>query len=101
MNVVGNIYWTGRQWFVDDRGIDTLDDKYFIDKSRLVEHDYDEKQDWLRHLAEKEWVDIDDFIAAYCVACIVHRAPVDARLKPSPAEAVMRARKESAHAKSG
>ena len=38
-------YWTGTQWKVTGQGVDTIDNKYFIDKSRVHE-DEDGKWTW-------------------------------------------------------
>jgi hypothetical protein len=33
--------------------------------------------DWLLHVAQKEWCEIDDFIIAWLTACRVHRVNID------------------------
>jgi hypothetical protein len=71
------IHFKGSQWIVDDHGIDTVDGKYFIHKERLGElrpgrSQNNECSDWLIHLEEKGWVDIDDFISAFSFALAWH-----------------------------
>lgn len=60
------IYWTGKQWAVTAYGVELLDGSYFIQKSRLWEGS--PNHDWVDHMAEKEWVDIEDFKQALAIA---------------------------------
>lgn len=59
--------WTGSQWKVTKQGVDTLDNQYFIDKSRVHE---DEGGDWTweNQMEEKTWVDMHDFRRAMTFA---------------------------------
>jgi hypothetical protein len=70
--------WRGRQWIVTTRGLQPHDENqdYWIEASRLAEtrpFSHESRGDWLLHLAEKPWIDLEDFIAAWCVAVLVHR----------------------------
>jgi hypothetical protein len=56
------IYWQGRQWAVTSHGLENRDGTYAIDKSRLWEQEDD--YGWVRHMAEKVWVDLPDFAEA-------------------------------------
>jgi hypothetical protein len=69
------ILWQGRQWVITTRGMEPLDHRYWIEKGRLAEtRPFSEGTlgDWLLHMAEKNWVDIEDFIRAWQVACKLH-----------------------------
>jgi hypothetical protein len=77
--------WRGRQWKVTPTGMTTLDGSdYWIGKSRLgdvrkrVTEEGGDTSDWMLHMAEKTWVDIDDLIAAWCVAVALHGVPTGA-----------------------
>ncbi len=60
------VYWTGRQWAVTAYGIERRDGLYAIEKARLWEdHGV---WGWEKHIAEKEWADVSDFLAALAVA---------------------------------
>jgi hypothetical protein len=72
-------WWRGRQWTVDADGIYCPEHDYFIKADRLGEtrpgrpgNPHDGWPDWPMHLAEKPWVDIDDFLAAFAVALALH-----------------------------
>jgi hypothetical protein len=76
------LLWQGRQWAVTTRGIDTTRPyrngayPYWIEKERLAEtrpFSNGLLADWPLHLAEKNWVDIEDFIQAWQFACRVHK----------------------------
>jgi GTP cyclohydrolase II len=56
------IHWKGRQWAVTARGIEARDGTYAIAAHRLWEDEG--VWGWEKHMAEKEWVDMDDFRAA-------------------------------------
>lgn len=63
--------WRGKQWAVTSHVLTSFGDReYWIDKGRLGENL--SGHSWLEHLAAKGWVDLEDFIAAYCVALAVH-----------------------------
>ena len=72
-----------RQWVVDQDGMDTCDGAYYIEARRLSE------PHWICHMAEKIWVDINDFIEAYLLACHIHRTLID---PISVSESILRAR---------
>jgi len=71
------IWWKGRQWAVTEYGIECLDGKYAIDKSRLLK-DYP-KYVWPQHMREKDWVDLHDFTTAWLVALLLHEGSIAAR----------------------
>jgi len=50
--------WKGDQWRVTPYGVEAIAGNYSIPRSRLAE------QHWVEHLAEKEWVNVPDFIEA-------------------------------------
>ena len=60
------VYWTGRQWTVTGHGIEARDGKYNIAGSRAWEEA--SGHGWIEHMAEKDWVDIQDFAEALRLA---------------------------------
>lgn len=60
------VYWTGRQWAVTSFGIEARDGKYIIAKDRLWEDE--ESYGWVRHMADKNWADVPDFVEALRLA---------------------------------
>jgi hypothetical protein len=60
------VYWTGRQWAVTSHGIEARDGKYHIAGDRAWERMGD--HGWVEHMAEKVWVDIEDFTEALRIA---------------------------------
>jgi hypothetical protein len=60
------IYWQGRQWAVTGYGIEYRDGNYPIEDSRIWEEE--DGYGWVRHMAEKEWVDLPDFAEALRIA---------------------------------
>jgi hypothetical protein len=72
------VLWVGRQWLVTSDGLVATEglEGYWISTNRLAENmdDHDPTiSDWLTQLSGKRWVDLEDFIAAWCVAVVVHR----------------------------
>ena len=68
--------WRGRQWAVTSNKVtchtraDGGPCGYWIAKDRLTEeHPH---YSWMEHLVGKGWVDLEDFIAAFCVALALH-----------------------------
>ncbi|KGT79299.1 hypothetical protein MA20_12790 [Bradyrhizobium japonicum] len=61
------ILWSGSQWKVTSSGVDTLDNKYFIEKRRVHEED-PVGYTWEVHMEEKGWVDMTDFRQAMIFA---------------------------------
>ena len=59
LNVSFPIYYENRQWALTNYGIECLVCKYAIDKSWLTE------SDWVYHMAEKGWVDLDEFLDVF------------------------------------
>jgi hypothetical protein len=66
---LGEIWWQGRQWAVTADGIECRDGAYFVAKERVLENP---AYPIPRHMAVKEWVDIDDFATAWLVAILLH-----------------------------
>ena len=68
------IWWRGKQWAVTAYGIECLDGCYFIEKTRFLEgltekpHPYP----WPLHMAEKNWVDVDEFTTAWMIGILLH-----------------------------
>lgn len=60
------IHWTGRQWAVTGHGIEARDGSYVIEGTRVWEDEAD--FGWVRHLDEKDWVDLPDFVEALRIA---------------------------------
>jgi hypothetical protein len=56
------IIWQGSQWAVTTYGIEARDGTYAITKDRLSD------PHWIDHMAEKEWVNIEDFAQALRLA---------------------------------
>jgi hypothetical protein len=66
---LNEVWWRGKQWAVTAYGIEYLDGTYVAEASRLAEQpDYP----WPMHMAEKTWVDIDDFTTAWMAALLLH-----------------------------
>ena len=85
-----NVYWAGRQWCVTEYGLETIrPGRYLVEAERLgdLSHGKVPKAERLRHVAEKTWVDVEDLIAAFSVAVLVHAGKFD----PLPAEAMVNA----------
>jgi hypothetical protein len=66
---LSEIWWRGAQWAVTAYGIECLDGTYVIESSRLLE---DEEYPWPRHMAEKIWVDLDEFVTAWMIGLFLH-----------------------------
>jgi hypothetical protein len=60
------IYWQGRQWAVTEYGVEARDGTYPIEKERLWKEE--KVHGWVRHMAEKGWVDLPDFAEALRIA---------------------------------
>ena len=65
---LSRVYWKGRQWAATKYGVECRDGCYAINRSRLWEDDAE--HGWIMHMAEKEWVDLEDFAEALRVARI-------------------------------
>jgi hypothetical protein len=81
VEVVGDrmheIWWRGRQWAVTAHGVEALDGSYAITHNRLLEEL--RTHPWPMHMAEKDWVDIDEFATAWLIAILLSgqgRAPI-------------------------
>ena len=66
---LSEIWWRGRQWAVTAYGIECLDGTYVIERNRLLETP---EYPWPRHVAEKTWVDVDEFTTAWMIALLLH-----------------------------
>jgi hypothetical protein len=72
--------WRGRQWRVTDHSITTIRSRkpyvpeytiYFGRNMHMA------VTTWPEHMAEKVWVDLEDFISAYAVACAFTGTKID------------------------
>jgi hypothetical protein len=59
-------YWKGRQWAATQFGVECRDGSYSIPRSQLWEEETE--YPWIRHMSEKNWVDLEDFAEALRVA---------------------------------
>lgn len=68
------VFWRGKQWRVTRYGLETLDGSYAIARDRLADYrpGRDGISDWLCHMVEKDWVDVEDFSTAFVIALAVH-----------------------------
>jgi hypothetical protein len=71
---LSTIWWQGKQWAVTRYGIEARDGRYCIGADRLAETWSDRPgiPGLLRHMVEKNWVDIPDFCTAFTVALVLH-----------------------------
>jgi hypothetical protein len=60
------IYWQGRQWAVTAYGVECREGTYVIAKGRIWEDE--ESYGWVRHMAGKNWPDLEDFAEALRIA---------------------------------
>lgn len=60
--------WRGRQWSVTDYGIEARDGLYVLSWAQLDEDFAGTGHSLPEHVAEKNWVDLDDFLTAWLVA---------------------------------
>jgi hypothetical protein len=63
---LSRIIWQGLEWAVTEHGVECRDGTYAIAASRLWEN-------WVLHMAEKDWIDLDDFAEALRIARHRHR----------------------------
>lgn len=68
--VLGEVWWRGRQWAVTDYGIEALNGCYNFEWKRML--DRVDIHGWPEHMSGKNWVDIDDFITAWLVGVALH-----------------------------
>jgi hypothetical protein len=66
------IYWQGRQWAVTGYGVEARDGCYAVPRLNLWDDEF--RHCWLRHMAQKNWVDLADFAEALRIARR-HHAP--------------------------
>jgi len=80
-----SIFWQGKQWRVTDRGVDevTNNQPYWIEVESLAQGiAADERgqypESWPSLMATKPWVDLDEFITAFLIACVGHGVHIEA-----------------------
>lgn len=73
------VWWRGRQWAVTSRGIEALDGTYIVDAARLTLGI--DNHSWPEQMADKTWVDVDEFATAWMVALVLHGAA--GKVKPA------------------
>jgi hypothetical protein len=84
----------GQQWMVTSTGIEPADGSksYLIEAERLTElttRSNGTFYDWPIHMAEKEWVDMSDFLLVFAAALAIHGSDFDPEmLRRSIPEAV-------------
>jgi hypothetical protein len=61
---LSRVIWKGRQWAATKYGVECRDGCYAIERILLWE------EGWIVHMAEKDWVDLEDFAEALRVARI-------------------------------
>jgi len=93
--------WRGRQWVVTTHALRPHSDFYYeIEIDRLAEtrpFSDDRRSDWLLHMAESGWVDVEDFITAWCVAVVVNKTKlgkIDVKASIEDARAIERQYRE-------
>lgn len=59
-------HYAGSQWIVTEAGIEQRDGNYII-RAEDLSNDMGEGG-WIGHMAEKSWVDIEDFGRAFAAA---------------------------------
>jgi hypothetical protein len=64
---LGRILWQGTQWAVTVYGLQCRDGGYSITRFRLWENE-GQQGGWIRHMARKPWVDVQDFAEALRIA---------------------------------
>ena len=80
------ILWQGREWSVTTFGLERRDGCYAIEARRLLEGMRDDQPNsWVRHVRDRERLDINDFTTAFLIACAVFRR----RLRQQDVELVM------------
>jgi hypothetical protein len=65
---LSRVLWQGWEWSVTVYGVECRDGSYSIPAFRLGEN-------WVEHMADKEWVDLVDFSEALRIARHRHRRP--------------------------
>ncbi len=76
MSLAQSVLWLGKQWRVTDEGLETTATKgehvLRIAKTELARGSSDVYASWPVHMAQKAWVDLDDFVKAFLAACLIH-----------------------------
>jgi len=82
---LSEIWWRGKQWAVTAYGVECLDGTYHFEKKRVLENMGDgsapQTRWWPHHMAEKEWVDLDEFATAWLIAILLYRQGSKADIK--------------------
>jgi hypothetical protein len=76
------IWWRGRQWAVTSYGVECLDGTYSFETKRLADGLHGSgpvDASWCVQMAEKGWVNVDDFATAWLVALSLHGVRVPPR----------------------
>jgi hypothetical protein len=76
---LGAIWWRGKQWAVTGLGLECREGSYLMRADQLDElrdcsgsDRHEHRPDWFYHMADEEWVDLDDFATAFMVALVLH-----------------------------
>ncbi len=76
MSLEQSVLWHGKQWRVTNEGLETTatDGEHVlrIPKAELARGSADLYASWPVHMAQKVWVDFDDFVKAFLAACVIH-----------------------------
>ena len=78
---LASVWWQGRKWAVTEYGIECPDGSYAIEAARVTEGLDGGDATGLQHLAEKPWVDLDDFATAWMLAVVMHGKAAGAKLE--------------------
>jgi hypothetical protein len=79
---LSRVLWQGQQSAVTSYGVECRDGTYCIERRRLWENE--DVYGWVRHMAGKDWVNLDDFAEALRVArrfASTRRHPLATRMK--------------------
>jgi hypothetical protein len=69
------VLWRGRQWSVTTHALQCLSTHAEITFDRLADIEQRAKPDnysWPEHMVQKNWIDLDDFIHCYLIACVAN-----------------------------
>lgn len=70
-DALSEVWWQGRQWAVTAYGLECRDGTYYIEKQRLMK-DIHKQYGWIGHMADKNWIDLEDFTTGYLIALALH-----------------------------
>jgi hypothetical protein len=83
------ILYANRQWAVTKFGLECLTDDYPIKAERLgktTNRSGEILADWVVHMAEKSWVDLDELVDAYAKALKIHKSAYKGMITPKMME---------------